>query len=131
LLPVKTNKFRLDGKSNIYGSIDYNINTGNLEELTIYHNTKGKLSFNNRRVQINDLSGKTLFFDNFSSHNSTISKADIEFDQISAVFSARVKGIKSNRYCSGRFIQSSTQVLIWPISRINKLSGSIKLLGQS
>lgn len=131
LLPVKTNKFRLDGKSNIYGSIDYNINTGNLEELTICHNTKGKLSFNNRRVQINDLSGKTQFFDNFSSHNSTISKADIEFDEISAVFSARVKGIKNPIVLAEGSIQLiNSKFNIANISGAINSSGNIKLLGR-
>lgn len=131
LLPVKTNDFRLEGRSNISGYVDYNINTGILQELTIFHNTKGKLNLNNRRVQINDLSGKTQFFDNFSSHNSTISKVDIEFDEISAVFSARVKGIKNPIVLAeGSIKLNNSKFNIANISGAINSSGNIKVLGR-
>ncbi|BDX37543.1 hypothetical protein CYCD_08980 [Tenuifilaceae bacterium CYCD] len=131
LLPVKTNNFRVEGRSNVSGSVDYNINTGILHELTINHKTKGILSLNNHKVKINDLSVKTQLFDNFSSHNSTISKADIEFNEMSAIFSARVKGINNPIVLAEGLIKlNNSKFNIANISGAINSLGNIKVLGR-
>jgi len=95
LLSINYNDFKIKAKSTVSGKIDFNFNTSKVDNLIVNHVSKGNIHLKENNLIVNELVGKTQFTNNFNNHITSISKANVECENLSAILSARIKGLNS------------------------------------
>ncbi|HNV51422.1 MAG TPA: hypothetical protein PKM28_00905, partial [Tenuifilaceae bacterium] len=95
LLSINYKDFKIKAKSTISGKVEFNFNTSKVDNLIVNHVSKGNILSKENNFIVNELAGKTQFTNNFKNHITSISKANVECDNLSAILSAKIKGLNN------------------------------------
>jgi len=95
ILSINYKDLSIKAKSTISGKVEFNFNTSKVDNLILNHVSKGNFRLNENNVIINELVGKTQFTNNFKNHITSISKANIEYENINTILSAKIKGLNN------------------------------------
>ena len=95
ILSINYKDLSIKAKSTISGKVEFNFNTSKVDNLIVNHVSKGNIHSKENNFIVNELVGKTQFTNNFKNHITSISKANVECENLSAIFSARIKGFKN------------------------------------
>lgn len=95
ILSINYKDIIIKAKSTISGKVEFNFNTSKVDNLIVNHVSKGNFRLNENNVIINELVGKTQFTNNFKNQITSISKANIEYENINTILSAKIKGLNN------------------------------------
>lgn len=93
ILSLNYEDIAIRAKTKVSGRADFNLYTSKINSLVVNHTSKGKVISNDKSLIINELIGQTRLTNNFNNHITSISKANIEFNNLSAILSAKIKGL--------------------------------------
>ncbi len=82
------------GRARLDGYISTSCNFQNIDTLSAKYHIEKVLINDSAKLSINQLIGYSILTNNFTNHYSFIPKANISFDGLSFILSARLKGIK-------------------------------------
>lgn len=93
---IHTNKNipNISGKVKLLGFLNYNFKTNYLRTMEINHSGSFSVFYKGNFISINDFEGISKFSNNFTTHNTHITKAIVNYKNFSASLSCRVKGLK-------------------------------------